>query len=134
MEGARARSFWAGQIGIGHACASDPELAALPLQLTHSTASTEAALPYWPSHNIVVFCTYRAARDELRMRNAAREGKGAGRLRREAARGAGGMEQRHGNYFLCSGNFLLLRCLSLPLPVSLSPSLLFFMSNYNCFG
>lgn len=46
--------------------------------LTHSTATTEAALPYWPSHNVVVFCTFRAARDELRMRNAAMQGAGRG--------------------------------------------------------
>lgn len=30
-------------------------------------------------------------------------------------KGRGGMEQRHGNYFLCSGNFLSLRCLPFPL-------------------
>lgn len=74
--------------------------------------TTEAALPYWPSHNVVVFCTFRAARDELRMQGEREKERGEGdRLSRE---------QRHGNYFLCSGNFLSLRCLLLP--VSLSPS------------
>lgn len=96
--------------------------------LTHSTATTEAALPYWPSHNVVVFCTFRAARDELRMRNAAMQGAGmwgGDRLRRA------GEEWNNDMATIFYARATSSRCAA---SVSPSPALLFFMSNYNCFG
>lgn len=88
--------------------------------------TTEAALPYWPSHNVVVFCTFRAARDELRMQGE-----------RERERGGRGTDSAGNNDMatIFYARATSSRCAaSFSRSPSPSPSLLFFMSNYNCFG